>query len=109
MTHQIPMLCEPVTLNSRFTEILGAQPDDMPEPERRHRWAAWLTLAREKNPSAARIWAHSSECNGCIHRRGGWCKKIGLPCTVNPYLTFKTGSVGMACMGLDYEKEQYDE
>lgn len=107
MKNQIPLLSGPVTLNSRFTEIFGDHPSEVPEPERRHRWATWMRQARQKNTAAVTAWTDNPECDGCRHRRGhGWCGLIGLPCTVNPYLTFRTGAIGMACMGAGYEGNQ---
>jgi hypothetical protein len=44
-------------------------------------------------------WWLSHECHGCKHRNGAWCGIRGLPCTVNPILTFRHGLIGMACMG----------
>lgn len=94
------------TLNSSFEDILGKKSSVFNEQQRRDRWAAWLRVARRTAPDGketARYWL-SHECHGCIHRKGGWCDLQGLPCTVNPYLTFKHGMIGMACMGAGREE-----
>lgn len=94
----------PVTLDIRFPDLLGHRLVDMAEQERRNRWAQWLRLARAGTSSAlANYWTNSTACAGCIHLRGSWCSSSELPCTVNPYLTFRHGVIGMACMGAGYE------
>lgn len=87
-----------VTLRSPWAEILPA--DATPNERRRH-WATWLRLARAFGAGdQARVWADGRECCGeCPHRRGGWCRLMELPCSVNPILTMRHGMTGMACMG----------
>jgi hypothetical protein len=99
----------PVTKGSGWREIFGKNANDYPVAERRRRWAAWLRAARvlrEDKPQAS-LWARGYEvCHGCALRRGGWCTFMGLPCTVNPVLTFRQGDVGMACMGTNFTPKQ---
>jgi hypothetical protein len=88
-------------LNASFEVILGRNSGMFSEAERRKRWAAWLRAARRdgtEGRDVARAWT-SHECHGCKHRKGAWCDLQGLPCTVNPVLSFRCGMVGMACMG----------
>jgi len=91
---------QPVCLTSPFEQIFGVS-KKMSANSRRHRWAQWLKLAREKNKEAAKMWIGVSDCcDTCDQRRGKcWCKLQELPCTVNPVLSFKFGMVGMACCG----------
>jgi hypothetical protein len=96
------------SLNASFENILGKTAAMFSEKDRRHRWAAWLRTARqsgERGRQMARFWV-SHECHGCKHRNGAWCDLQGLPCTVNPILTFKHGMIGMACMGAGSEEER---
>jgi len=93
-------------LNASFEDILGKKASTFPEGVRRQRWAAWLRAARRdgsKGRKLAKAWM-SHECHGCKHRNGAWCDLQGLPCTVNPVLTFRHGMVGMACMGAGREE-----
>jgi hypothetical protein len=94
-----------VRLKSSFGQILGESSGDIDEAARRARWEEWLTLARRSRRSRqlAEGWTDVTACTGCIHLDGYWCKLPALPCTVNPYLTFRTGMLGMACMGVGYE------
>lgn len=94
-------------LNASFPQILGQNDSAFTEGVRRQRWAAWLRVARRsgsRGREMARYW-QSHECNGCKHRKGAWCSLAGLPCTVNPFLTFGTGMIGFACMGTGYEEQ----
>lgn len=97
-----------VTLRMSFEDILGAKASAMTETERRERWAAWLKLSRGGGDkgAGARWWMNASECIGCDHRRGAWCKLMGLPCSVNPILSFRQGMLGMACMGAGHTQHQ---
>lgn len=95
--------------NSSFEEILGKTGKDYPETERIDRWNLWKKSAiKSKKKYLIAIWTDKSDCEDCIHLDVGnaWCKLIGLPCTVNPIITFKEGVVGMACMGLGKNKLQ---
>lgn len=99
---------KPVTLKSRWFEILGNKQDDMPDDIRRERWEQWKSLAIKKGGSSkemAEYWTDTSACHGCIHKEGDWCRLQQLPCTVNSVLTFKENIIGMACMGDGYETE----
>jgi hypothetical protein len=95
-----------VTLTMSWADLFG--PRGTPPKTRRARWAAWLRLALHGEArDAAFWWARSTEeCDGCEHRRGGWCGLMGLPCTINPILTIRHGMIGMACMGGGYKPLQ---
>lgn len=96
-------LMSPVNLAIRFEDLFV---QSAPEQQRRDRWAQWLRTARangEEGRYVVAVWMDYSECHGCTHKRGGWCSLQGLPCTVNPILSFRHGVPGMACMGLGYE------
>ncbi|WP_088258652.1 hypothetical protein [Fimbriiglobus ruber] len=98
-------------LNASFEDILGKNSTTFTESVRRNRWAEWLRAARREGPEGrkvAKLWlAH--ECYRCEHRNGGWCDLQGLPCTVNPVLSFRGGMIGMACMGAGFEESQPHE
>lgn len=91
----------PVTLEMSWPELFSPE---NPEQQRRDRWAQWLRLSRQEGRDGARYWADATGCEGCKHLRGRWCSLQGLPCTVNPYLTFKHSMIGMACMGAGFEE-----
>jgi hypothetical protein len=93
-------------LRASFEDILGKTAVVFAENVRRKRWAAWLRTARSSGPRGREMARHwlSHECHGCKHRNGAWCDLQGLPCTVNPILTFRHGMIGMACMGLGESK-----
>lgn len=97
-----------VKLESGWEELLGNGSADMPERERRTRWATWLRLVRDEGKKEQAIfWSDAKECCwGCVHRRGGWCTNMGLPCTVNPILTMRHDVPGMACMGGGFTPKQ---
>ena len=99
---QQTLLLPPVTLTIRFADLLGDKMLTIPAAERRTRWADWLRLARETG-DGARYWNDNSECKGCRHLRGSWCRQQELPCTVNPILSYRTGQRGLACMGAGRE------
>ncbi len=69
---------------------------------RRQRWEKWkkaaITLDPEQGQRGVEYWQRH-ECGPCDQVDGDWCKLQGLPCTVNPILTFNYGYIGMACMG----------
>lgn len=71
-----------------------------PSSERRKMWAHLRSAAPEK----AEWWENAEGCyvDGvvCQHYKSGWCGYAELPCGINPYLTPRTGIVGMACMGM---------
>lgn len=92
----------PVNLRSEWADLL---PEVATPSTRRGRWAQWLRLARAAGAgNQARDWVTDHECGDCMHRRGGWCQRQGLPCTVNPVLTMRAGMPGMACMGMGRER-----
>lgn len=97
-----------INLDSTWDELLGVKRTDMLDSERRKRWATWIRIARHTvGRDLARNWAGRQErCSDCRHSRGGWCIANGLPCSVNPYLTRRTGVPGMACMGAGFEPRQ---
>jgi hypothetical protein len=100
-TAQLNLFAAPVSLDDSFETILGCGSVEFDEALRRQRWARWLRLAwnRKRSRDAARYWRDASACIGCRHLRGSWCGLMGLPCTVNPYVSFRAGVIGMACMG----------
>ena len=62
----------------------------------------WEQL-RKDFPEEAEYWEDGMECNEdieCQYFKHGWCSLQELPVAVNPYLTPRTGMIGMACMGL---------
>lgn len=92
-----------VDLQISFVDLFGIDIVEGSEQEKRDRWAQWLKLVRADGCGGGKYWCDKSECIGCKHLRGTWCKQSELPCTVNPYLTFRTGMIGMACMGAGYD------
>ncbi len=99
MQKQMRFFLPEVTLEISFEDLLGINCREITGKDRRGRWAAWLILARKDKQGGARYWCDKSECIGCKSLRGSWCKLQELTCTVNPILTFKSGMIGMACMG----------
>lgn len=99
----------PVTLETRWHDLLGDSDADMTETQRRDRWAGWLRLAKHHDADTARYWASADGCRSddgarCCHLKGrAWCGLMALPCTVNPVLTMRHGMIGMACMGAGFE------
>jgi hypothetical protein len=85
-----------VSLKISFEDLLGKKQSVLTEEQRKVRWAKWVSLAGEE---AASWWMDCEGCEACIHLDGHWCKLQGLPATVNPYLSFRHGMPGMACMG----------
>ena len=76
---------------------------DFPPHERRKRWEDWKDCAmrqedRQRGRDTIEFWT-GHECGPCDQVDGDWCNLQGLPCTVNPILTFKHGYIGFACMG----------
>jgi hypothetical protein len=86
-----------VTLKSSWKEILDAADPG----ERRQCWEEWKRLAMAAGEKdLVDLWTDTEGCRGCKHLNGDWCFRAELPCTVNPFLTIKTGMTGMACMGM---------
>lgn len=103
------MMLIPVTKEIRWFQLFGKTGQDMPEDTRRARWEEWkgLLIADGEQEIADR-WSkdHVEEtCAGCRHKDGDWCKLVGLPCNVNPVLTFSRNWVGMACRGAGYNED----
>lgn len=106
MAEQKPLL-PPVSLTDSFVEILGEHRGQMPDEVRRDRWEKWKELCRQSDaPELVRYWTDTEGCEGCRHLDGDWCQLQQLPCSVNPILTFRSGLIGMACMGLGYEARE---
>lgn len=99
MKKQMRFFLPEVTLEISFEDLLGINCREITEKDRRERWAKWLRLARADKQGGAKYWCDKEACFGCKSLRGSWCELQELPCTVNPVLTFKTGMIGMACMG----------
>lgn len=100
---------KPVTKQIRWPELFGESGKDMSEKNRRRRWEEWKALLiADGEQGMVDYWAKDNleeTCSGCIHRDNDWCKYNGLPCNVNPILTFRAGIIGMACMGLGYQSK----
>lgn len=95
-----------IKISSSFEEILGKSVETYSDEERRERWKQWQNIALEiGDPDCVSLWLDSFECQGCIHldEQESWCRLQGLPCTVNPVLSFRNGIPGMACMGAGKE------
>jgi hypothetical protein len=90
---------KPVTLEIRFADLFAK---GIPQEVRRARWEEWKRMAIESGAEdCVEYWTDISACLGCSERDGDWCS-WGLPCTVNPLLSFKYGMIGMACIGLGF-------
>lgn len=93
----------PVKRKTSWAELLGEKREDMPDKERRSRWEHWKKLAiKAGDQEMVDYWTKDNAeetCSGCVHRDGDWCKSEGLPCSINPVLTFQYSIAGMACMG----------
>lgn len=92
-----------VQYNDSFRNILGDKPDVYTPEERKARWIEWKKLALERgDEEVVKYWCNVQECRGCVHlnEAESWCHWSELPATVNPILTYSTGMIGMACMGL---------
>lgn len=109
MKTQTRLLMPQVELTGSFEDILGRCDSEIPVAERRNRWAEWLRLARQTDTGIAKCWSDQSECLGCVHLRGRWCSRMELPCTVNPYLSFRYGMIGMACAGAGKEESNHNQ
>jgi hypothetical protein len=98
-----------VTLRSTFEELFGHNSTEKTEEERKANWAEWKRIAiAHGDKDQVDGWSDISGCyhddRKCIHlSHDGWCDLAGLPCTVNPYLSFNYGMVGMACIGCGFD------
>lgn len=75
--------------------------DDMLKATPQKRKQLWEQL-QKNSPEAAEYWEDSEACNEdvqCQFLKDGWCGLYELPVSFNPYLTPRTGMIGMACMG----------
>lgn len=102
---------QPVTLAIRWHELFGDKPADINPELRRKRWEEWKALGMKSDAHGRRmvkVWSKDRDetCKGCAHRVKDWCNSFGLPCTVNPHLTFNDNIMGMACGGAGYEPKQ---
>ncbi|WP_141638401.1 hypothetical protein [Leptospira weilii] len=93
-------------MESSFEVILGKKSEDYSNEVRQERWTYWKQIAFEKEPWLRKVWANVEACGGCVHLNKSWCNLQGLPCTVNPIVSFRTGFPGMACMGTGYESRK---
>jgi hypothetical protein len=76
----------------------------MTPEERKKRWEVWkATALQQGKKKMVELWDSCEGCEGCKHLQCAWCDLQGLPCSVNPILTFRYGMIGIACMGAGYE------
>ena len=92
-----PIELDDITKYNSFEQILGRSPNDYTADERKLRWYKAMSFSED----VRKYWSDISACQGCIYLsvKESWCNLQGLPCTVNPILTFQNGDLGMACMG----------
>lgn len=104
LREKYPIPFDEICLYNSFRQILGKNPEDFAEEERKTRWNKIMSL----NKPMAKYWSDTSQCEGCIHlnEKEAWCNYQGLPCTYNPILTPSTGMIGMACMGTGREEHK---
>ncbi len=95
-----PLPHQDLCLYSSFEQILGKSPKDYTLAERKDRWNKVMSL----DENMKEWWGNSESCSSCKHLKDNWCSCVGLPCTVNPILTFEQGILGMACQGIRFEK-----
>lgn len=94
---------KPVTKRISFVDLFGTMKDRVPAHIRMARWEEWKRIA---GADIADYWFPGKECQGCKHLIGrDWCGLQQLPASVNPILSFRSGMIGMACMGAGYEKK----
>ena len=86
-----------------FEQILGKNSEEYTEIIRKERWRKVLKTLGKNNE-----WDDVSGCYGCMYlnNKEAWCDLMGLPCTVNPFLSFRYGMVGMACCGTSFIKRE---
>ena len=79
---------------------------DMSPETRRKRWEDWKEATiKSGRPENVEYW-QMHHCEDCDQRDGDWCELQGLPCTVNPILTFQYNMLGMACYGAYSNEEE---
>jgi hypothetical protein len=93
-----------VTLKISFEDLFGKKEGEMLSEIRRDRWEQWKEICNKKDPYFVEYWTDTSGCVPCAYIDKDWCLYMELPCTVNPYFSFRTGINGMACMGLKPEQ-----
>jgi hypothetical protein len=101
----------PITLTIRWHELFGETPSDITPEIRRKRWEEWKALGKKSDAQGRRmvkVWSkgHDEACTNCAHKDKDWCTAFGLPCTVNPVLTYQHNILGMACGGAGFEPKQ---
>ena len=95
-----------ITLESSFVIIVGRNEKVYAEEVRRTRWKEWKRIAIELgHQEVVDAWAACSECAGCIHLDGDWCREMGLPASVEWDISFDYGIPGVACSGKSYKNE----
>lgn len=104
LREQYPIPFDEISKYNSFEQVLGRKPEDFTENERKRRWNKQMSFSK----SVREYWSDTTECIGCIHlnEKEAWCKLQGLPCCVNPILTFRQGMIGMACMGTGREEHK---
>jgi hypothetical protein len=105
-TKRINKTMTEIKYNASFEFILGKKREDYSEEERIKRWNIWKSAAKKSRKNyLLETWLDQSDCEKCVHldKVEAWCKLMGLPCTVNPILSFREGIVGLACMGAGKE------
>lgn len=93
-----------------WIELFGERRGDMADDVRRSRWEEWKKLCNDAGETdIVEQWTEPSmaeNCSSCVHCDKDWCNASGLPCTVNPILTFQFSMLGMACMGTGHKPKQ---
>ncbi len=101
-----PLPFKELSKYSSFEQILGKDQNEYILSERQRRWDKAMSKMDKETKEA---WEDTSVCHACKHlSEDGWCELHGLPCTVNPVLSFSLGIPGMACMGLGFENKQLE-
>lgn len=98
----------PVTKQIRWYQLFGRDGSEIPAPDRCTRWEEWKALlVKDGEQEFVDHWAKDNlgACVGCKHKNQDWCMLVGLPCNVNPILTFSHNHVGMACQGVGFNKD----
>ncbi len=99
-----PLPYKDLCLHSSFEQILGRNNQEYTLEERKERWNKVMNLDEDMKE----VWSDTETCNSCKHLKDNWCSLVGLPCTVNPTLTFRHGIWGMACQGVGFENKQLE-
>ena len=102
-----------IMLETTFEELFA----DSNESVRRRNWVTWKRIAKGYGCAEdVDRWEKPEPCESCAHTvedwigaEGAvrdWCSLIGLPCSVNPVLSFRHGIPGLACCGTRLEPRQ---